>query len=122
MVRASHGVGVWKELRKGWELVVGKMVFVVGNGSRVLSWKDKWCRSMDLCDAFLNLFVIACHDPIWGIVTGAREWEGVRPPKPVASLTEILIPTIIRSPDNISAYIYNMLRCQTSIRNINRER
>ena len=28
-----------------------------------------------------------CHDPIWGIVTGAREWEGVRPPKPVASLT-----------------------------------
>ena len=46
MVRASDGVGVWKELRKGWELVVGKMVFVVGNGSRVLSWKDKWCRSM----------------------------------------------------------------------------
>ena len=64
---------------------------------------------------------ISCHDPIWGIVTGAREWEGVRPPKPVASLTEILIPTIMRSPDNISTYIYNMLRCQTSIGNINRE-
>ena len=24
MVRVGHGVGVWKELRKGWELVVGK--------------------------------------------------------------------------------------------------
>ena len=30
---------------------------------------------------------LKCHDPIWGIVTGAREWEGVKPPKPVASLT-----------------------------------
>ena len=33
------------------------------------------------------LYTPECHDPIWGIVTGAREWEGVRPPKPVASLT-----------------------------------
>ena len=52
---------------------------------------------------------------IWGIMTGAREWEGIRPPKPVASLTEILIPTIMRSPVNMSTYLYNMLRCQTSI-------
>ena len=72
------------------------------------------------------LFIICaealCHDPIWGIVTGSREWEGVRPPKPVASLTEILIPTIMQSLDNISTYIYNMLGCQTSIGNINRGR
>ena len=80
MVRASHGVGVWKELRKGWELVVGKMVFVVGNGSRVLSWKDKWCRSMDLCDAFLNLFVIAAHKDVvikemWSPDEGGGCWN-----------------------------------------------
>ena len=36
MVRVVYGVGVWKELRKGWDLVAGKMVFEVGIGSRVL--------------------------------------------------------------------------------------
>ena len=80
MVRAGHGVGVWKELRKGWELVVGKMVFVVGNGSRVLSWKDKWCGSMALCDAFLNLFVVAAHKDVvikemWSPDEGGGCWN-----------------------------------------------
>ena len=80
MVRAGHGVGVWKDLRKGWELVVGKMVFVVGNGSRVLSWKDKWCGSMALCDAFLNLFVVVAHKDIvikemWSPNEGGGCWN-----------------------------------------------
>ena len=35
MARAGHEVGVWKEIRKGWELVAGKMAFEVGDGSRV---------------------------------------------------------------------------------------
>ena len=61
MVRARHGVGVWKELRKGWELGGGKMVFEVGNGSRVLFWKDERSGSMALCDAFPNLFVVVAH-------------------------------------------------------------
>ena len=50
---------------------------------------------------------------IWGIMTGAREWEGIKPPKPVASLTEILIPTIMLSPVKMSTYLYNILRYQT---------
>ena len=53
--------------------------------------------------------------PNLGAVTGAREWEGIKPPKPVASLTKILIPTIMRSPVNMSTYLYNILRYQTSI-------
>ena len=39
MVRAGYGVGVWKELRKVWDLVAGKRAFEEGNGSRVLFWK-----------------------------------------------------------------------------------
>ena len=34
----------------------------------------------------------AMSRPNLGAVTGAREWEGIKPPKPVASLTVILIP------------------------------
>ena len=61
MVRVGYGVGVWKELRKGWDLVARKLVFEVGNGSKVLFLKDKWCGSMALCGAFPNLFAVAAH-------------------------------------------------------------
>ena len=40
------------------------MAFEEGNGSRVLFWKDKWCGSMALCDAFPNLFVVVAHKDV----------------------------------------------------------
>ena len=80
MVRAGYGVGVWKVIRKGWDLVAGKIVFEVGNGSRVVFWKDKWCGSMTLCDAFPNLFVVAAHKDavikeIWSPDEGGGCWN-----------------------------------------------
>ena len=35
-VRAGYGVGVWKAIRKEWNLVADKISFVVGEGNRVL--------------------------------------------------------------------------------------
>ena len=64
MVRVGYGVGVWKEIRKGWDMVAGKILFEVSNGSRVLFWKDKWCGSMTLCDAFPNLSAVAAHKDV----------------------------------------------------------
>ena len=80
MARAGYGVGVWKELRKVWDLVAGKMAFEEGNGSRVLFWKDKWCGSMTLCDAFPNLFVVVAHKDVvikemWSPNVGGGCWN-----------------------------------------------
>ncbi|RVW93640.1 putative mitochondrial protein [Vitis vinifera] len=33
-VREAHGMGLWKGIRMDWELVSGRMVFIVGNGQR----------------------------------------------------------------------------------------
>ena len=86
MVRVGYGVGVWKEIGKGWDLVAGKILFEVGNGSRVLFWKDKWCGSMTLCDAFPNLFAVVAHIDVvikemWILDEGGRCWNSffVRP-------------------------------------------
>ena len=59
--RAGYGVGVWKAIRKEWDLIIGKVAFAVGNGSRVNFWKDKCWGSMPLCEAFPNLFALATN-------------------------------------------------------------
>ena len=41
-VRNSFGTGLWKEIRKGWDMVRLNAKFVVGNGSRISFWKDIW--------------------------------------------------------------------------------
>ena len=70
-------------------------VFSLGDGRRVNFWKDAWCGEDALCSVYPSFFNLAIHKEatvvttqIWGIMTGAREWEGIKPPKPVASLTE----------------------------------
>ena len=39
-VRNSFWTGLWKEIRKGWNMVRLNAKFVVGNGSRISFWKD----------------------------------------------------------------------------------
>ena len=59
MVRDSYGVGVWKEIRKQWELFNSMISFVVGNGCRMKFWKDRWCSDEPLCETFLSLFALS---------------------------------------------------------------
>ena len=42
-------------------MVADKISFVVGEGNRVLFWKDKWCGSAPLCEAYPNIFAIAAN-------------------------------------------------------------
>ena len=58
--RAGYGVGVWKVIRKERDLMVGKIAFEVGDGSRVKFWKDK-CGSVPLCDAFPTLIAVTTN-------------------------------------------------------------
>ena len=57
--RNSFGTGLWKEIRKDWEVVLLIAKFVIGDGSRVSFWKDVWVGEEALCKAFSTLFSLA---------------------------------------------------------------
>jgi hypothetical protein len=53
------GVGVWKNIRKGWDSFPHYTRFVVGDGSKISFWHDLWCGDIALKVAFPALFDIA---------------------------------------------------------------
>ena len=57
IVKDCYGVGVWKTIRKEWNIVAGRMSFAVGNRRRVPFWKC--CGTVPLSVAFPSLYAIA---------------------------------------------------------------
>jgi hypothetical protein len=55
---SASGVGVWKNIRKGWDSFSRFTRFVVGDGSKISFWRDLWCRDTALKVAFPALFGI----------------------------------------------------------------
>jgi hypothetical protein len=55
----AFGVGLWKNIRIGWETFSGFSRFKVGDRARTKFWHDLWCRDSVLKEAFLSLFGIA---------------------------------------------------------------
>jgi len=55
----AFGVGVWKNIRKGWDSFSHYTRFVVGDGSKISFWHDLWFGDIALKVAFLALFDIA---------------------------------------------------------------
>jgi hypothetical protein len=55
----AFGVGVWKNIRKGWISFSRFTRFVVGDGSKISFWHDLWCGDTTLKEAFPALFGIA---------------------------------------------------------------
>jgi len=51
-------VGLWKNIRKGWETFLGFSRFEVGDGAMTKFWHDIWCGDTILNEAFLVLFGI----------------------------------------------------------------
>uniref|UniRef100_A0A2N9HT72 Reverse transcriptase zinc-binding domain-containing protein n=1 Tax=Fagus sylvatica TaxID=28930 RepID=A0A2N9HT72_FAGSY len=58
--RGSHGVGLWKFIRAGWDTFSRFVKFKVGDGSRIRLWDDVWCIDVPLNEAFLGLYCLAC--------------------------------------------------------------
>ena len=63
-VKNSFGTGLWKEIRKGWDMVNLNAKFVVGDGSGIRFWKDVLGGGGGggeeaLCITFLTLFSLA---------------------------------------------------------------
>ena len=64
-VKGGYGVGLWKSLRKDWDVVRSRLFFVVGNGQRVKFWKDFWCGNEPLCVSFPSLFALVVFKDAW---------------------------------------------------------
>ena len=46
-------------------LVTPSFGFVVGDGEKVKFWKDKWCETIPLSEAFPSLFALALNKEAW---------------------------------------------------------
>ena len=56
----AYGVGLWKNIKKGWDNFRGFTRNVVGNGTKISFWHDL-CGNLVLKLAFLVLYGIACE-------------------------------------------------------------
>jgi hypothetical protein len=59
MPTGTHGVGLWKFIRAGWDKFSRMLKFEVGDGTRVRFWDDVWCTDGSLKEAYPELFRIA---------------------------------------------------------------
>ena len=57
-VRESHGMGLWKDIRKGWEEFFLRTRIHIGNGRHTRFWWDIWVGDSKLKDFFPLLFRI----------------------------------------------------------------
>jgi len=55
---SAFGVGLWKNIRKGWETFSGVARFEVGDGFRTKFWHDLWCGDMVMKEVFPDLLVL----------------------------------------------------------------
>jgi hypothetical protein len=81
----SHGVGLWKNIRKGWNLFHSHTRLILGIGSRIQFCDDVWCGvvwcgEMPLKGAFLVLYDIARDKDAHVadhlvVVNGSYQWD-----------------------------------------------
>ena len=60
-IRGGFGVGLWKETKKEWPLLLQNASVSLGDGRRVSFWKDIWCDEEALCLAYPTLFNLVVH-------------------------------------------------------------
>ncbi|WJZ95377.1 hypothetical protein VitviT2T_014152 [Vitis vinifera] len=64
-IREAYGVGLWKAINKVGQFVTPFFGYEVGDGKNVRFWKDKWCGTSPLSEAFPSLFSIAKSKEAW---------------------------------------------------------
>ncbi|KAF5442537.1 hypothetical protein F2P56_035184 [Juglans regia] len=58
-VSGPHGVGLWKHIRRGWDIYAAHTCFKVGNGVKVKFWHDLWCGDRALKDVYPGVYSLA---------------------------------------------------------------
>ena len=69
--RDAYGSGVWKEIRKEWDIVSAFAAFSLGNGRRLRFWKDAWSGEEAFSFSYPALFAMAANKE----VSVADVWE-----------------------------------------------
>ena len=80
--RRTHGCGLWRSIHEGWESFSKHLSFVVGEGSCICFWHDKWIGDNTLKDLYPELYVClaakdACISEVLWILEGGtiRVWD-----------------------------------------------
>ena len=55
--RRTHGCGLWRSIDEGWESFSKHLSFVVGEGTHIRFWHDRWIGDNTLKDLYPNLYV-----------------------------------------------------------------
>ena len=55
--RRSHGCGLWRSINEGWERFFKHLSFVVGEGTRIRFWHNRWIGDTTLKDLYPELYV-----------------------------------------------------------------
>ncbi|RVW82341.1 Transposon TX1 uncharacterized 149 kDa protein [Vitis vinifera] len=79
-VSGAAGVGVWKEIMKESDWCWENLAFIVGKGSKIKFWKDRWCTDIPLSQCFNQLFILAVHrdatiEEMWDQDSGQGDWK-----------------------------------------------
>ena len=80
VVEGPYGVGMWKHIRRGWEVFSKFINFRVGNGSNIRFWQDIWRGDQPLKEVFPALFRTASNKEAWVMdhmqqVNGIIQWN-----------------------------------------------
>ena len=56
-VYGPYGVGLWKNISRGWPFFSRHILYDIGDGSRVKFWQDRWCGETSLAVSYPDLFI-----------------------------------------------------------------
>ena len=55
-----YGVGLWKNIRRGWHSLSRFIMYEIGDGSKVQFWLDCWCGTSLFAVRYPELYRISC--------------------------------------------------------------
>lgn len=58
-------VGLWKTIKRGWGNFNSRISLGLGNGRRVMLWKNKWFGNSTIRESFLSFYSMALKKDTW---------------------------------------------------------